>query len=73
MWIVREASRWQMVRLFAKVFDGSHVHLPCVEYWQACRLQIVANDDLPLDLDGEIKGAAPVSIEVVPGALRVFR
>jgi diacylglycerol kinase family enzyme len=25
-----------------------------------------------LDLDGEIKGTAPVSIQIIPGAVRMF-
>jgi diacylglycerol kinase (ATP) len=70
--ILRNASRWQMFRLFVKVFDGSHVDMPCVEYHQVRSLSIVSDDRKPLDLDGEIKGAPPVSILVLPGAVRVF-
>ena len=70
--VVRNASRWQMLRLFAKVFDGSHVDRPCVEYYQVRSLSIVSDDREPLDLDGEIKATAPVSIETIPGAIRVF-
>jgi diacylglycerol kinase (ATP) len=70
--ILRNASRWQMFRLFVKVFDGSHVDMPGVEYYQARSLSIVSDDREPLDLDGEIKGTPPVSIQVIPGAVRVF-
>jgi YegS/Rv2252/BmrU family lipid kinase len=70
--VIRRASRWQMFRLFAKVFDGSHVDMPCVEYFQVRSLSILADDGGPLDLDGEIKGAVPVSIKVLPGAVRIF-
>ena len=70
--ILRRASRWQMFRLFAKVFDGTHVDMPCVEYHQVRALSILSDDHLPLDLDGEIKGTTPVSIQMIPGAVRVF-
>jgi diacylglycerol kinase (ATP) len=70
--ILRHASRGRMFRLFAKVFDGSHVNMPGVEYYQIHSLRIYSDDPVPLDIDGEIKGAAPVSIEVIPGAVRVF-
>ena len=70
--ILRSATRWQLFRLFAKVFDGSHVEMPCVEYHQVRSLSILSDDGLPLDLDGEIKGTAPVSIQVIPGAVRMF-
>jgi sphingosine kinase len=70
--ILRRASRWQMLRLFAKVFDGSHVDMPGVEYHQVRSMSILSDDRMPLDVDGEIKGAAPASVEVMPGAIRVF-
>lgn len=70
--LVRNASSWQMLRLFAKLFVGSHVDMPCVEYYQVRLLSILSDNREPLDLDGEIKGTAPVSIEAIPGAIRVF-
>ncbi len=70
--ILRSASRWQMFRLFTKVFDGSHVDMSCVEYHQVRSLSILADDSEPLDLDGEIKGTTPVSIQTIPGAVRIF-
>jgi diacylglycerol kinase (ATP) len=70
--ILRSASRWQMFRLFAKVFDGSHVNMPCVEYHQVRSMRIVSDDRTPLDLDGEIKSAESVSVTVLPGAMRIF-
>jgi YegS/Rv2252/BmrU family lipid kinase len=70
--ILRNASRWQMFRLFAKVFDGSHVDMPCVEYYQVRSLSIHSDYHEPLDIDGEIKGTTPVSIEMIPGAVRFF-
>jgi YegS/Rv2252/BmrU family lipid kinase len=70
--ILRRASRWRMLRLFARVFDGSHVDMPGVEYYQVHSLSIFADDGWPLDLDGEIKGTTPVTIQAIPGAVRVF-
>jgi diacylglycerol kinase (ATP) len=70
--IIRSASRWQMFRLFAKVFDGSHLHMPCVEYHQVSSLSIFSDGREPLDIDGEIKGTTPVSIQMIPGAIRIF-
>jgi diacylglycerol kinase family enzyme len=39
---------------------------------QVCSLSILSDDRQPLDLDGEIKGTAPVSIEMIPRAIRIF-
>lgn len=70
--ILRRASRWQRLRLFARVYDGSHVDMSCVEYFQVHSLRILTDDRRPLDLDGEIKGTPPVSIQTIPGAIRIF-
>lgn len=69
--LVRRASRLQMGRLFAKVFDGSHVAMDCVEYHQVRSLAIESPGGEPLDIDGEIKGQAPFQAELLPGAMRV--
>ncbi len=70
--VVRRASRWQMLKLFAKVFDGTHVSLACVEYHQVRSFALESAGNEPLDLDGEMKGHLPLTAEVLPGALRVF-
>ena len=70
--VVRKATRWQLLSLFRKIYDGSHLEADCVEYFQTCSLQIVADDGLALDIDGEVKGSVPVSIDVIPGAIQVF-
>ena len=70
--LVRNASRLQMLRVFAKVFGGSHVDMPCVEYYQVRSLSILSDDREPLDLDGEIKGTTPALIQIIPAAVRFF-
>jgi YegS/Rv2252/BmrU family lipid kinase len=70
--ILRRASRWQMLRLFTKVFDGSHLGMACVEYHQVRSLSIFADARRPLDIDGEVKGTTPVSIQTISGAVRIF-
>jgi YegS/Rv2252/BmrU family lipid kinase len=70
--VVRNASRRQMLNLFSKVFDGSHVHLECVEYHQVRSFEIRTEGQDQMNLDGEMKGLSPVAAEVLPSALSVF-
>ena len=70
--VVRRATRWQMLKLFTKVFDGSHIFLDYVEYHQVRSFAIEFDGPDLLDLDGEMKGHAPLSAEVLPSALRIF-
>jgi YegS/Rv2252/BmrU family lipid kinase len=70
--VVRNASRRQMLNLFSKVFDGSHVHLECVEYHQVKSFEIRTEGQDQMNLDGEMKGFSPIAAEVLPSALSVF-
>ncbi len=69
--LCRRASRFQMLRLFARLFTGAHVSLDCVEYHQVKSLAIESGGE-PLDIDGEVKGHAPFLAEVLAGAMDVF-
>jgi diacylglycerol kinase (ATP) len=70
--LVRRATRLQILKLFKKVFDGSHLSLPCVEYHQVHSFSIEHEGIDCLNIDGELKGSTPVSVDVIPAALRVF-
>ena len=70
--IVRRATRRQMLQLFSRVFDGSHVELPFVEYRQISSLELSSPGHEPLNIDGELKGHLPIRVEMLPAALRIF-
>ena len=70
--LVRPASRLQMLKLFKRVFDGSHLSLPFVEYRQVRSFGIESEGRDLLNLDGELKGATPLIGEMMPAALRIF-
>ncbi|CAD5994106.1 diacylglycerol kinase family protein [Agreia sp. COWG] len=68
---VSPLTRLRFLRLFPKVFKGTHTHLDVVEITRVSRVRIEA-DDVIAYADGERVGPLPVVVEVVPGALRVF-
>ncbi|MHB8969468.1 MAG: diacylglycerol/lipid kinase family protein [Pirellulaceae bacterium] len=70
--VVRDASRLTMLKLFRKVFDGTHVSMDCVEYYQVRSLAIESATDDCLDLDGEVAGRTPVRVEMMQAALQIF-
>jgi diacylglycerol kinase (ATP) len=71
VFIVHPLSRTALVRVFPKVFAGTHVDHPAVEFVRASRVRIEA-DDIVAYADGERIGRLPIEVEVVPGALSVF-
>ena len=68
--VVGPASRTTMLYLLPKVFEGGHIGHRQVHM---LRGRTVTIEGEPIDLvgDGEVIGAAPITLEAVPGALRV--
>ncbi len=69
--VVERLTRWQFVRLFPSVFRGTHLSHPNVTVHRVRRAVIEA-DGVAAYTDGERVGPLPVTVEVVPGALRVY-
>jgi diacylglycerol kinase (ATP) len=71
VFIVHPLSRARLLAVFPKVFAGEHTSHPAVEFLQAERVRIEA-DDIVAYADGERIGQLPIDVEIVPGALSVF-
>ena len=54
--VIRRVSRWQMLRLFMKMFDGSHAAMSCIEFHQVSSFSIHSESADRMNLDGEMKG-----------------
>jgi diacylglycerol kinase (ATP) len=70
LFIVTPLSRLGFLRVFPKVFTGTHTTLPQVEITR-CRSIRIDAERVVAYADGERVGALPVQIDVVPGALLV--
>jgi diacylglycerol kinase (ATP) len=64
-------SRVRFLRLFPKVFSGSHTGLDIVDISRVTRVRIDAADVIAY-ADGERVGPLPAEVEVVAGALRIL-
>ena len=70
--VVRPLSRAAFVRIFPRVFKGTHISDPRVSIHRARRVRI-ESDVAVAYADGERIGPLPVEIEVVPSALRLLQ
>lgn len=64
-------SKTQLVRTYPKLFKGTHVLHPQYRHW-AARTITVAAPGIVAYADGERLGALPLTVEIVPQALRVL-
>ena len=69
--VIRPLSRPELVRTYPKLFTGTHVHHPAYEHHRV-RTVTVACSGIIGYADGERLGALPLTVEAVPGALRVL-
>ena len=73
--IATPLSRFELLRLFPRVFRGTHVNDEHVTIERGRVITIDVDDRGPIPVtyaDGERFGPLPVTLEVVPGALRVL-
>jgi diacylglycerol kinase (ATP) len=69
--VAQPMSRISLLRIFPKVFEGTHITDPRVAIYRAKKIRIEA-DGVVAYGDGERFGPLPIDLEVKPGALRVF-
>ncbi|GAC1513692.1 MAG: diacylglycerol kinase family lipid kinase [Chloroflexota bacterium] len=66
------ASRLEMLfRLLPSVYRGSHMGHPAVGHVQARTVLVESDEPLAIEIDGELAGTTPVTIDVCPKALPV--
>jgi diacylglycerol kinase (ATP) len=78
--VIEAASRLALMRSLPKVYDGAHVALPEVTVLTGTRVELrgTSRSAIPAGGDGEPLGplpglgAAPATVEVLPGALSVL-
>lgn len=71
--VVGDVGRVELLRFFNRVFKGTHMTHPKVHGHRGRSVQITADAPFALWGDGEPVGPAPLTIETVPGALRLAR
>jgi diacylglycerol kinase (ATP) len=72
--VIGAVSRTTLLRVFPRVFRGTHVRHPAVTMLRGTHLHVARNDRAHTDAlrgDGEPLGPLPVDIELVPDAVNI--
>ena len=69
--IIRPMSKAKLVRTYPKLFSGRHVSMPEYEHHLVSSVTVAAPGVVAY-ADGERIGALPLTVEAVPGALRML-
>lgn len=70
--LVKACSRWKLLKLFPKIFKGTHIGADVLIYEQSNSLSIRSDKNLITNIDGEIKGETPLSFTVHRNKIRAF-
>jgi diacylglycerol kinase family enzyme len=62
----------EIIRYLQDVVFSSDINAPEIEYFQTRQLRITSEQDVPLELDGELAGNCPVDFRIREKALRVL-
>ena len=62
----------EIVKYLQDVVFSSDINVPEIEYFQTRELRITSEQDVPLELDGELAGVCPVDFRIQERALRVL-
>jgi len=71
--ILGDLTSFEMLRAVPSVFRGKHVNHPKFTHFTTTSLRVTTERPARVQADGELLGATPVTIDVLPGALRICR
>ena len=70
--IVKKTSSFTLFSVFPKLFDGSHIDHEACEYVNCKSFSIQPSEDGSLNIDGEIIGTTPVSVNIVKNGVELI-
>lgn len=68
---VAPLSRIELIRLFLKLFKGTHVDHPAVTSYRTSRVRIESQITSPLLVDGDVLARTPAIVEALPHAVQL--
>jgi YegS/Rv2252/BmrU family lipid kinase len=69
---IGDVGKLELLRVFPRVYKGTHITHPKVRAVRAEEVTIASSERLLFQADGEILGEGPVSIRIIPQALRLM-
>ena len=69
--IIRPVHWWHVIFRAARLFNGKIYSIGHVQLAQGKSVKITSAPEMPLETDGELQGVTPVTISVVPDAIRI--
>jgi diacylglycerol kinase (ATP) len=70
--VFKQLGYLEIIKYLQNVLFSSEIRLPEVEYFQTKELRVRSEEDVPVEIDGELVGQCPVKFQVHKRKLRVL-
>ena len=70
--VFKQLGYLEIIKYLQDVVFSSDIRVPEIEYFQTRHLRVTSNQDVPVELDGELIGNCPVEFRIEEKALRVL-
>ncbi len=70
--IIKWVPKWQIPIILPKVIKGTHMDMDIIEHFKANSVDIDADSENVLNLDGELRSSTPANFRIAPRKLRFF-
>ncbi|HOX46657.1 MAG TPA: diacylglycerol kinase family lipid kinase [Myxococcota bacterium] len=70
--IMGDMSKWDLLTQGTRIYKGTHLTLPKVRHLRGRRVEATSDEEVLIDMDGEQPGRLPITLEIVPAAIRVL-
>jgi YegS/Rv2252/BmrU family lipid kinase len=70
--IVKEISKWELLRQFPKVFKGTHITHPRIMMTSGRRISLVSNESREIFADGEYVGNLPAECTIGKQTIQIL-
>ncbi|MDP2971157.1 MAG: hypothetical protein Q8P64_18405, partial [Deltaproteobacteria bacterium] len=70
--VVKEISKWDLLSLFPKVFNGTHISHPKIIMKSGRRIKIVSDESREIFADGEYVGSLPAECMIGSQTIRIL-
>ena len=70
--VFKQLGYLEILRYLQDVFFSSDIRHPEIEYFQTSRLRVASDEEVPVELDGELVGNCPVEFKIQERRLRVL-
>lgn len=69
--LIKNISKFGVVKELINLYDGSFVNNPYVETFRSKKITVASENDIYLQLDGELLGHGPIEFSIIPHSLKV--